>query len=446
MLQSTARSIKRLDGVMPHRPQLAGVRIAATPAIAARAMHVGRNLTARGSLAAATAAARVRQKRISQATDASAKADEKAADEAPLKVAIVHDWLIGGGAELVVEQLHHMFPDAPIYTSYSTREWRKRLDGRVKTGVLQYWPFSRLRKFIPFLRVWWFGQLNFRGYDLVISSSGAEAKGVRVPRSTIHINYCHAPTHYYWSRYDEYLERPGFGIFDPLARIGLRTLVNPLRRWDYRAAQRPDYMIANSNHIKAEIQKYYDRTAAVINPPVYVERFRKAAGAKKRAGFVISGRQTPYKRFDLAVATCTKLNLPLTVIGNGPDHRRLRKLSGKSITFLGKVSDTVLAEEFAGARAFLFPGTDDFGITPVEALAAGTPVIAYGQGGALEYVVPGKTGVLFPEQTAKSLALALGDFAKQPYDHAAIMKFAERFSRQQFRRKMRLFINKAARP
>ncbi len=360
------------------------------------------------------------------------------------KVAIVHDWLIGGGAELVVEQLHKLYPEAPIFTSYCTREWRKRLDGKVKTGMLQIWPLSRLRKFLPLLRTRYFSQLDLHGYDLVISSSGSgEAKGVRPPSSATHILYCHSPTHFYWSRYNEYMAHPGFGAFDWLARFGLRTLVGPLRKWDYKAVQRADYVIANSSHIKEQIQQYYDRSAVVINPPVYTERFKNNAHAKKRRGFVIAGRQTPYKRFDLAVVACSKLNLPLTVIGNGPDHRRLRKLAGKSVTFLGKVSDEVLAEELGDARGFIFPGVDDFGIIAVEAMAAGTPVIAYKAGGALDYVTPGKTGLFFEEQTAKSLALALRKFARERFDSEEITRTAERFSTARFAQKMRLFIRKA---
>lgn len=359
-----------------------------------------------------------------------------------LKVAIVHDWLVGGGAELVVEQLHRMFPEAPIYTSYSTKEWRKRLDNRVKTGWLQY--LGGVRKFIPFLRIWWFTHLKFEGYDLVISSSGAEAKGIKVPAGTVHINYCHAPTHYYWSRYDEYMKHPGFGIFDWAARIGLRLLVGPLRRWDHKAAQRPDVMLANSIHIKTEIQKYYGRQSTVVHPPVQVERFQKAALIpKKRRGFVISGRQTPYKRFDLAVVACSKLDLPLTVIGDGPDHKRLRKLAGPSVTFLGRVSNEVLEEEFASAEALIFPGLDDFGITPVEALAAGTPVIAYKAGGAFDYIIPGQTGEFFDSQTARSLATVVRAFKPERYLAAHLKAKAAEFSPQRFIHNMQEIINKS---
>jgi glycosyltransferase involved in cell wall biosynthesis len=348
-----------------------------------------------------------------------------------LKVAIVHDWLVGGGAELVVEQLHKAFPEAPIYTSYASTAWRKRLDGKVITGWLQ--PLGLIRKYIPILRIWWFTHLNLSKYDIVISSSGAEAKGIKVPETTLHINYCHAPTHYYWSRYDEYMKRPGFGLFDPLARLGLKLLVRPLRRWDFKAAQRPDFIIANSTHIQQEIQKYYKRESTVIFPPVYFERFQKQAHrALPRHGFIISGRQTPYKRFDLAVVACSKFGLPLTVIGDGPDHKRLRALAGKTVTFLGKVSDNVLEEEFASAGALIFPGLDDFGITPVEAMASGTPVIAYKAGGALDYVKPDITGQFFERQSVTSLARVLKDFDKGSYSSAAIRAYAQKFSTKTF--------------
>ena len=360
-------------------------------------------------------------------------------DLSKLKVAIVHDWLVGGGAELVVEQLHKLFPEAPIYTSYATSEWRQRLDGKVVTGWLQH--LGKIRKFIPFLRIWWFTHLKLQGYDLVISSSGAEAKGIRVPKGTIHINYCHAPTHYYWSRYDEYLQHPGLGALDWLGRLGLKLLVGPLRKWDYKAAQRPDHIIANSTHIQAEIKKYYGRESTVIFPPITLERFQKSENHKlPRHGFVISGRQTPYKRFDLAVEACSQLDLPLTVIGDGPDHGRLQKLAGPSITFAGRLSDTDLERAFASSQAFIFPGLDDFGITPLEAIASGTPVIAYGAGGALDYVQPGLTGELFSEQSIESLVDVLRNFEATKYHAPIVAAEAQRFSVSTFRQHLLAFL------
>jgi len=358
----------------------------------------------------------------------------------PKKVAIVHDWLIGGGAERVVYELHRMFPEAPIYTSYATDEWRQRMDGKVITGWLQ--ALGPIRKFIPFLRIWWFTHLDLSGYDLVISSSGAEAKGIKVPESTVHINYCHAPTHYYWSRYDEYMQHPGFGVFDPFARLGLKLFVAPLRRWDYHAAQRPDYLIANSQHIKAEIKKYYGREATVINPPVDINRFIHAGAVKKKDYFLAGGRLTPYKRNDLAVQACTKLNVPLIVFGDGPDRERLERMAGPSVTFTGRLSEEDVVTHFAAAKAYIFPLLDDFGVVGIESLAAGTPVIAYQKGGSLDYVVPGKTGEFFTEQSVDSLAKTLQTFDPKKFQPAAIRKASQQFSPAAFRQKMQSFIEK----
>ncbi len=368
-----------------------------------------------------------------------------------MRVAIVHDWLVGGGAERVVQELHNMYPDAPIFTSYCTDEWRRRLDGKVVTGYLQKWPFSKLRKFLPILRIWWFTHLDLDDYDLVISSSGAEAKGIRLRRkgqrvegvgqsSPMHVNYCHAPTHYYWARYNEYLRRPGFGKFDPLARLGLKLLVGPLRWWDYRAAQRPDYIIANSTHTQAMIKKYYKRDSVVIFPPIDIARF-KGRGEQPRYGFVTAGRQTHYKKLDLAVAACTQLNLPLRVIGHkGPEYKRLRRLAGRSVTFLTHVSDEEMADHFQTALGFIFPGEDDFGIVPVEAMAAGTPVIAYKGGGALDYVVEGKTGTFFTKLTVESLVQTLSNFEPNHYKHDIIRTQAENFAPPFFRTTLKQFI------
>ncbi len=374
----------------------------------------------------------------------------KMKNEQPLKVALVHDWLVGGGAELVVEQLHKIYPYAPIYTSYCTPEWRERLDNKVVTGYLQH--LGKVRKFIPFLRIWWFQSLKLDDYDLVISSSGAEAKGVilgtrklklgnrRRQKSTkpLHIAYIHAPTHYYWSRYNDYLKNPGFGVFNPLARLGLKLLVSPLRKWDYKASQRPDRLIANSTHTQAEIKKYYNRDSTVIHPPVNTDRFASSkflVPSSQRSGFVITGRQVPYKRIDLAVRACTELDLPLTVVGDGPEHQSLKKLAGPSITFVGAVSNEEVVRYVSSAEAFIFPGLDDFGIAPVEALASGTPVIVYKAGGALDYVIPGKTGEFFTEQTVDSLKTALQSFDSKKYDQTIIKSKAKEFSIEKFTQK-----------
>lgn len=365
-----------------------------------------------------------------------------------MNVAIVCDWLLGtGGAERVVLELHHLYPKAPIYTSQydpNPRLWygdKWFEDADIRTGWLQKLPKS-LKKFLPIFRAWYFSRLNLNAYDLVISSSGAEAKFVKVRDGAKHISYIHAPTHYYWNRYEEYLKDPGFGKFlDPVARIGLKLLVGPMRRWDRKTAQRPDYLIANSNFTKDEIQKYYGRDSVVIHPPVDVERFAgHGKSDDERHGFVTAGRQTPYKRIDLAVESATQLNKPLIVIGRGPDHRRLKRLAGRSVTFLTNVSDEEMPKRIGEAKAFIFPGVDDFGVVAVEAMAAGTPVIAYKEGGALDYINK-DTGLFFDEQTPESLAKAIQAFDRNKFNHSAIANQASKFSAPMFMKSIRKLID-----
>lgn len=347
------------------------------------------------------------------------------------KIAIVCDWLTGiGGAERVVLELHKMFPDAPIYTSQydpSKIDWFK--DADVRTGWLQKLP-KGLKKFIPVFRSWYFSHLDLSEYDLIISNTGAEAKAVKFGDRTTHVSIINAPTHYYWSRYEQYLEEPGFGALNWLARIGLKVLVGPMRKWDYKAAQRPTEIIAISTHIQSEIKKYYGRESEIVFPPVNTERF--AVAKNKRSGFIVVGRQTPYKRMDLAVAACTQLGLPLTVVGDGPDHERLVEQAGPTITFITNASDQTVTKCMSEAAAFIFPGIDDFGITPVEALASGIPVIAFKGGGALDYLVPGKTGEFFEKQTVDSLCEALKSFDPNKYSSSEIVKFTSRFAENQF--------------
>jgi glycosyltransferase involved in cell wall biosynthesis len=363
-----------------------------------------------------------------------------------VKVAIVCDWLLGtGGAERVVSEIHNLYPDAPIYTSqYDSNpkiwyqdDWFTGAD--IRTTWLQKLPKS-LKKFLPVLRAWTFSRLDLSQYDLVISVSGAEAKGVKTGPNTLHVDYCHAPTHYYWDRYDEYLAHPGFGKLNWLARIGLRLLVTPLRSWDKKAAARPDVMIANSTHTQARIKKYYGRDSSVIFPPVDTKRF-KPLKEHIRHGFVTAGRQTPYKRIDLAVAACTELNIPLLVIGNGPDHRKLKKMAGRKVTFLTNVSDSQITEYFQTAKAFIFPtNTEDFGVLGVEAIAAGTPVIALKKGGPLDYIISGKTGMFYEKQTVGSLVKALRDFKYELFKSDYLIEYASKFSEEAFRSTIGKFI------
>ncbi len=359
-----------------------------------------------------------------------------------LKVAIVCDWLTGyGGAERVVLELHRLYPDAPIYTSqYDPKAINWFDDADVRVTKLQRLP-KRLKKFLPLARAWVFGRLDLSEYDLVLSSSGAEAKGVKTGPNTIHICYCHSPTHYYWIRPDEYLKRPGFPLgFNWLARLGLRMLMSTLKRWDYQAAKRPNYLIANSTHTQAMIKRHYRRDSTVVYPPVELARFKLPAKPPLRHGFVIAGRQTPYKRIDLAIEACNQLKVPLIVIGDGPEHRRLEKLADRNVTFLTNVGDHEMADHFQSALGYIFPGVDDFGIVAVEALAAGTPVIAYKKGGALDYVIDGKTGLFFEKQTVDSLVKTLEIALTKSFNYDKIAEHAESFSVQTFSTNMKSFI------
>lgn len=352
----------------------------------------------------------------------------KPASLANKKVVIVHDWLVGGGTEKVVLELHRMFPDAPIYTGYASHEWRKKLDNKVVTGYLQKLGF--IRKFLPPLRLLWFRSLDLSDYDIIISSSGnGEAKHVRKVPGQQHICYCHTPPHYLWRKYNEYMKSPGFGIFNPIARAGLKLLVNPLRKADYKAAQNIDKFIANSTHIQNSIKKYYGRDSVVIHPPVDIERFAKyRQPASKRHGYITVGRLVPYKRVDIIIDACSQLELDLTVIGSGPELETLQKLAAPTVRFItGKdATDEVVATEMGKAQAFIFAAEEDFGITPVEAIAAGTPVIAYKAGGALDYVIPEKTGYFFDKQSTQKLVTLLSNPAKFfQADFSVAVKFNE---------------------
>jgi glycosyltransferase involved in cell wall biosynthesis len=353
-----------------------------------------------------------------------------------LKVALVHDWLTGeAGAEQVTLSLSRLFPDAPIYTSVRVPERTPsfaRLD--VRTSFLQRWPLSGRQQLYPHLRPLAFESFDLSGYDVVISSSSAEAKGVIVKPGTLHLCYCHTPTRYYWNDYHAYLERMEFGLLNPFVRRAMPYLTNYLRLWDLAAARRVDQFVANSHEVAARIKKYYGRDSEVINPPVNVGAFTPA---KERGDYLLSvGRLVPYKRVDLVVEAATRLGLPLKVAGEGPERRRLEKLAGPSVEFLGRVAQGELPALYAGARAFIFASEEDFGIVPVEALAAGVPVIAYGQGGIKDSVVPGEHGVFFGEQTADSLEEALKNFDPASFDTKKLRARSELFSEAEFQKKV----------
>ncbi len=366
------------------------------------------------------------------------------------KIAIVHDWLYGGGAEKVVLEIHKLYPEAPIYTSFCSDEWRNKLDNKVVTGYLQCWPFSKIRRFLPLLRQWWFAQLDLSEYDIIISSSGnGEAKFARKSRpEQLHICYCHTPTHFYWRHYDEYIKRPSFR---PrwLARLGLKTLVRPLKKRDFTAAQQVDIFIANSTGIQADIAEFYQKKSTVIFPPIDLSNFSLLAKTRqqtvipKKPCCLIWGRIVPMKRLDVAIDACQKLGWQLDIMGKGPDMDRLKKLAGPHTNFLGFVDDVTREKHIKEADLFIFCSHEDFGIAPVEALAAGIPVIAYQAGGALDYINPGKNGWFFSEQTAEQLIKTLNELPGKKVSPTKISATANEFSAAIFRKSMKNIVEKS---
>lgn len=361
-----------------------------------------------------------------------------------MKVAIVCDWLESiGGAERVTLALHQLYPEAPIYTSqYDPENLPWFNDADVRTSWLQKLP-TGLKKFLPMLRAYTFSRLDLSEYDLVISISGAEAKGVKTGPNTIHICYCLSPTQYYWIRRDEYLKHPGFPLgFNWLARIGLQLFEVPLKRWDKHAARQPDHIVTISTYTQENVKKYYKRDSVVIHPPVDVDRFKLKANPPSRHGLVIAGRQTPYKRIDLAIEAANRLKIPLVVIGNGPAHKKLEKIAGRTVTFLTNTNDLAMADHLQSSLAFIFPNADDFGIVAVEALAAGTPVVAYKKGGALDYIKEGKNGTFFDRQTVASLVASIESALSKNFNHKQISESAEQFSASRFKQEIKDYINR----
>lgn len=355
-----------------------------------------------------------------------------------MRVAIVHEWLTTlGGSERVVEALLELYPDAPVYTTFlSSRNLPESVgEWDVRTSFVQKLPFLHRvsQKYIPLFPMA-FESFDLSEYDLVISSSSACAKGVLTAPHTTHICYCHTPLRYAW---EPYLDRR-FDYGNPLLRAGVQGLLHYLRMWDRLAADRVDHFIANSNNVAAKIAKYYRREAAVINPPVSVERFPVTEAPRRY--FLVLSRLVAYKRVELAVQAFTRLGLPLKVAGDGPLREQLEAMAGPSVEFLGYPADDEIPRLMAGALALIFPGEEDFGIVPVEAMAAGRPVIGLGRGGLLETVVDGKTGIFFPEPTPESLMEAVSRFSMKSFDPAKISKYAAKFSKERFQREIKKFV------
>jgi glycosyltransferase involved in cell wall biosynthesis len=356
-----------------------------------------------------------------------------------MKVAIVHDWLtIYGGSESIVRILHEMFPDAPIYTTvYDKKNMPEdfaRMD--IRPSFLQKYPFAKKKytMYLPFMpRA--FESFDLSQYDLVVSSNTSCSKGVLTGANTLHICYCNTPMRYGWDFYHEYIREKG-----RLGTFLISCMMKKIRLWDRLSADRVDLFIANSHNVARRIRKHYRRDSHVIYPPVRTQLFTPGTGETEGDYFLAVSRLVPYKRIDLLVEAFSQLGLPLKIIGDGSERKQLEKNASSNIQFLGRLEDDKVLKYMQGARAFLFPGEEDFGITPIEAQACGVPVIAYGKGGALETVEEGKTGLFFWEQTASSLTEAVRAFDGMSFDKAYIAAHAEKFSEERFRRELKTFL------
>jgi len=356
------------------------------------------------------------------------------------KIAIVHDYLNQrGGAERVVASLHRIFPEAPIFTSFVDPEslWPGLRDADIRTTWMQGLPGIRrhFKKYLPmYARA--FESIDLTGFDVVLSSSSAFAKGVLKPEGALHVCYCYTPMRFVWD-YDRYVEREGFG---PLTRKTLPFLISRLKQWDLKTRDRPDCYIAISGVVRERIREYYGRDAEVIFPPVDVSRFAPSGDVEEF--YLVVSRLNPYKRIDLAVETFNDLGLPLKIIGEGPDRNALEEMAGPGVEFLGRLDDEAVAGYYSRCRALIFPGIEDFGIVPLEANAAGRPVIAYRAGGALDTVVEGVTGVFFDEPAPAALAAAveLVESSLERFDPEAIRAHALGFDECVFTEKIVAFI------
>ncbi|HEY0070423.1 MAG TPA: glycosyltransferase [Chloroflexia bacterium] len=358
-----------------------------------------------------------------------------------MKIALVHDYLNQyGGAERVLDALHGVYPSAPVYTSiYAPALMPGHYRGwDIRTSFMQRLP-GVARRHQLYLPLYPFAveSYDLSGYDVVLSSSSAFAKGAITDIGTLHICYCHNPMRFAWN-YHDYIkgERVGRKV-----QAFLPLVLNYVRLWDEVSARRVDAYIANSRMVARRIQKRYQREATVINPPVDTAHYRPDPDAQGDY-FLIVSRLIPYKRIDLAIEAFNRLGLPLKVAGAGRQEAELRAMAHANIEFLGKLHDPELKRLYAGCKAFIFPGMEDFGITPLEAQASGRPVIAYGAGGALETVVPGVTGEFFKEQTADSLAEVVSRFNAHDYDPAAIRRHAETFDTEVFKRRIAEFVQR----
>ncbi len=360
------------------------------------------------------------------------------------QVALAHDYLNQyGGAERVVEVLHDMYPHAPVYTSIydpdsmppGYREWD------IRTSFLQHAPaiHRNHQPYLPFYpAAFKFLKVDPR-YDLLISSSSAWGKGVRVDPSVLHICYCHSPMRFAWD-FDHYADRERM---DGFTRKAVQPVLRRLRNWDRATSRRVHHFIANSRVVQQRIADFWGRESTVIHPPVDTDSFTPANPGDVGEFYVLVSRLVPYKRFDIAIEAANRLAIPLKIIGDGRARAELKAMAGPTVEFLGRVSDAERNRLFAQCRAAIFPAEDDFGIGQVEVQAAGRPVIAYDRGGAQETVRDGETGVLFSPQTPDGMIDAIRRFEQLTFSSDTIVQHARQFSRARFEKEIRAFVDDA---
>jgi glycosyltransferase involved in cell wall biosynthesis len=359
-----------------------------------------------------------------------------------MAVALVHDWLTGmRGGERVLEALCDLYPDADIFTLVHRRGAvsAKIERHRIITSFLQRLPLARshYRYYLPLFPSA-IERLSVEGYDLVISSSHCAAKAVMVPQHARHLCYCHSPMRYAWDQFDAYFGPARKGYL--ASRWLYRPVISRLARWDAATTSRVHRFVANSAHVAGRIRRYYGREATIVYPPVDTTFFHPADVAPEDHFLVVSAL-VPYKRVELAIAACARVGATLRIVGDGPDRARLETQAGRQVEFLGHLSDDEVRNEYRRARAVLLPGEEDFGIVTVEAQACGRPVVALGRGGALETVIDGENGLLYPDTDVRSLADALERVASIRFDSDRISRSAQRFSRDRHVQRMREVID-----
>lgn len=352
-----------------------------------------------------------------------------------MKIALIHDHLIQeGGAERVLKVFQDIYPEAPTYTLFYDQEKLGEIFGKkdIHTSFLQKWPgaLRHYQWFLPFMSTAT-ESYDLMDYDVVLSSCSAMAKGVITRSNTLHFCYCHTPTRYLWSDTHRYLEELKY---NRLIKKFIPSILTKLRTWDQLAAQRVDFFIANSKNVSDRIKKYYRRESLIIHPPVATDQFKISNKIDKY--FLTGGRLVTYKRFDLTIQAFNRLGIPLKIFGIGPEEKKLKAMAKANIEFLGKVAQKDLPDLYSQAIAFIHPQIEDFGITTVESMAAGRPVIAYAAGGACETVVQGKTGKFFDEQTWEALADSVVRFKPENFNPLEIKNYAEQFSIDRFKKEI----------